>query len=66
MKHNLGKLDRIFRFILGMVWLSPLAPQFGIGWINLVVFIIAIIALIESFIGFCWLHKVCKIDNQNQ
>lgn len=66
MYKNLGKLDRIFRFILGIAWLSPLAPQFQVQWLNVVVFVIALIALIESFIGFCWLHKVCKIDNQNQ
>ncbi|MBP6926052.1 MAG: DUF2892 domain-containing protein [Candidatus Pacebacteria bacterium] len=66
MTHNLGKLDRIFRFILGVLWLSPMAPQFNAEWLNIIVFVIALIALIESFVGFCWLHKIANIDNQNQ
>lgn len=63
---NLGKLDRIFRFVLGILWLSPFAPQFDAGWINTLVFIVALIALAESFIGSCWLHRLFKIDNKNQ
>jgi len=66
MTQNLGKLDRIFRFILGILWLSPMAPQFGADWVNIVVFVVALIALLESFIGFCWLHGLLKINNQNQ
>ena len=66
MTHNLGKLDRIFRFILAFWWLGPLAPQFDIGWLNAAVAIIGWIALAESFLGYCWLQKVCKIDNKNQ
>ena len=63
---NLGKLDRIFRFILGILWLSPMAPQFGAEWANIVVFVIALIALVESFLGWCWLHTAFRIDNKNQ
>ncbi|OGI68970.1 hypothetical protein A3A09_01975 [Candidatus Nomurabacteria bacterium RIFCSPLOWO2_01_FULL_42_20] len=66
MTQNLGKLDRIFRFILGILWLSPMAPQFGAPWLNTVVFIVALIALVESFIGWCGLHSVFKINNCNQ
>ena len=66
MKQNLGNLDRIFRFVLGIVWLSPLAPQFEGGAYNTIVFIIALIALIESFLGWCWLHTAFGIDNKNQ
>lgn len=63
---NLGKLDRIFRFILGIVWLSPLAPRFENSAYNIIIFIVASIALIESFLGWCWLHTAFKIDNKNQ
>ncbi|MBI4154658.1 DUF2892 domain-containing protein [Candidatus Woesearchaeota archaeon] len=66
MKQNLGKLDRIFRFVLGIWWLGPWAPQFKIPWLNLIVFIVGWIALIESFIGWCWLHDLFKIKNKNQ
>ena len=63
---NLGKLDRIFRFILGVAWLSPLAPQFDAGWANALITTVGWIALVESFIGLCWLHRLFGIDNKNQ
>lgn len=66
MKQNLGKLDRIFRFVLAVWWLSPLAPQFSMVWVNWLIVIIGWIALIESFIGTCWLHGLFKINNKNQ
>ncbi len=66
MTQNLGKLDRIFRFVLGILWLSPLAPQFGIGWVNTLVFVVAVIALVESFLGWCGLHRIFHVDNKNQ
>jgi hypothetical protein len=66
MKQNLGKLDRIFRFILGILWIGPMAPQFETGWINVVIFIIALIALVESFLGYCMLHSLFNINNKDQ
>ena len=63
---NLGKLDRIFRFILGIVWLGPFAPQFEGNAYNTIIFIVALIALVESFLGWCWLHTAFHIDNKNQ
>lgn len=66
MKQNLGKLDRIFRFVLGIWLLSPLAPAFGIVWLNWALLVLGIIALIESFIGSCWLHTLFGINNKNQ
>ena len=66
MKQNLGKVDRILRFALAVWWLSPLAPQFYTGWANLLVVAVAWIALAESFLGWCWLHRLFGIDNKNQ
>ena len=66
MNQNLGKLDRIFRFILGILWLSPMAPQFNADWANTLIFIVALIALLESFLGWCGLHNFFKIDNKDQ
>ena len=63
---NLGKLDRILRFILAFWFIGPLAPQFGINWINIIIAIVGWIALLESFTGYCWLHRLFKIDNKNQ
>lgn len=66
MNQNLGKLDRIFRFALAVWWLGPFAPQFNIGLVNLLIAIVGWIALVESFIGLCWLHRLFSVDNKNQ
>ena len=66
MSQNLVKLDRILRFALAFWWLSPLAPQFNADWANLLIAIIGWIALVESFLGWCWLHQLFRIDNKNQ
>jgi len=65
MKSNLGKLDRILRFALAFWWLGPWAPQLEVLWLNWVVMIVGLIALAESFFGWCWLHKLLKINNKN-
>ncbi|MEM2915925.1 MAG: DUF2892 domain-containing protein [Candidatus Woesearchaeota archaeon] len=67
MKQNLGKLDRILRFILALWLLGPLAPRFWhCGWANMLIVIIGIIALVESFIGWCPMMDWLKIDNTKQ
>ncbi len=66
MKQNLGKLDRILRFALAVWWLSPLAPQFGASWANFIIAFVGWVALIESLIGWCGLHRLFRIDNKNQ
>ena len=63
---NLGKVDRVLRFALAVWWLSPLAPQFNAEWANILIAIVGWIALAESFIGQCWLHRLFGIDNKNQ
>ena len=65
-KQNLGKLDRVFRFVLGIWWLSPLAPLFSNEWGNLIIVVVGWIALAESFLGWCFLHGLFGIDNKNQ
>lgn len=66
MKQNLGKLDRIFRFALAAWWLSPYSPIFSLPWANWLIIIIGWVALVESFLGYCWLHELCGINNKNQ
>lgn len=66
MQQNLGKVDRILRFALAVWWLSPLAPQFSAEWANLLITAVAWIALAESFLGWCWIHRLFGIDNRNQ
>ncbi len=65
MKQNLGTLDRIFRFVLGVWWLSPLAPAYSVSWVNWAVFVVGWIVLAESFLGWCWVQKLLQIGNKN-
>jgi hypothetical protein len=53
-RQNLGKLDRILRFILAFWLLGPMGPRFWhCEWANMIIVLIGIIALIESFVGYC-------------
>ncbi len=65
-KQNLGKVDRILRFALAFWWLGPWAPTYNIDLANWVILIVGWISLIESFLGWCWLHKLLGIDNRKQ
>lgn len=60
MKQNLGTVDRILRFALAFWWLGPLAPGYGIP-IDWAIFVVGWIALIESFLGRCWIHGLLKL-----
>ncbi len=63
---NLGVTDRVLRFALAFWWLGPWKLQYGVEGVNWVLFIVGWIALLESFIGYCWLHKLLCIDNKKQ
>ena len=66
MKQNLGIVDRVLRFTLAFWLLGPVAPQFSLPWLNWLIVIIGVVALIESFIGWCGLHSMFEINNKNQ
>lgn len=66
MKQNLGSLDRILRFALAFWWLGPWAPKFGLEFVNWSIFIVGWIALIESFLGWCFIHDILGVSNKNQ
>ena len=65
MKQNLGKLDRVLRFILAFWLLGPLGPRiWHCGWANALIMLIGLIALIESFVGYCPLMHALGIDSK--
>jgi len=66
MKQNLGRTDRVLRFLLAFWWLGPWALRSNIELVNWLLIIVAWIALLESFTGYCWLHNIFKINNKNQ
>ncbi len=64
---KLGRVDRILRFALAVWWLSPaFAPQFTADWLNIVIALVGWISLAESFLGWCWLHRLFGVDNESQ
>ncbi len=66
MESNLGRLDRILRFLLAFWWLGPWTLTYSTPWVNWVIFIAGWVALLESFTGWCGLHTLLKINNKNQ
>ena len=70
MKSNLGRLDRILRFALAVWWLGPWRPEFFQAFVDvplvyLLVTLVGLIALVESFLGYCWLHQLLHINNKD-
>lgn len=65
-KRNLGSVDRVLRFALAFWWLGPWAPSYSSELVGGLIFFVGWIALLESFIGWCWLHTLFGIDNRNQ
>jgi len=67
-KQNLGKLDRIFRFVLALWFLGPYTPQFSLAqtnWLTAIhwlIMAIGVIALIEAFVGWCWLQGLLHLN----
>ncbi|HLC63544.1 MAG TPA: DUF2892 domain-containing protein [Candidatus Nanoarchaeia archaeon] len=53
MKQNLSMFDRILRFVLAFWFLGPLQPVSQSDLVNWIVLIFGVIALIESFVGYC-------------
>lgn len=66
MKQNLGRLDRIFRFVLGVWVLGPWAPWFMETWPDWLVIVVGLFLLMESLFGWCGLHDALGINNRNQ
>jgi len=66
MKTNLGTVDRVLRFGLAFWWLGPWALQYNAAWANWIIAIVGWIALIESFLGYCWLHDLFGIHTKDQ
>lgn len=66
MTRNLGTVDRVLRFALAFWWLGPWAPYFSADWTNVIVAVIGWVALVESFLGWCWLHTLFGINNKDQ
>ena len=65
-QQNLGRVDRVLRFALAFWWLGPWSPNYQYVVIGWVIMAVGWIALAESFLGWCWLHKLLGINNIRQ
>lgn len=65
MKRNLGTVDRVLRFALAFWWLGPWAPHPSSELLYGAMLVVAWIALVESFIGWCGLHTLFGIDRRD-
>ena len=63
MEKNIGKIDRILRFVIG-VFLLYIAYRINNKTIAIIAVIFALISIIESLIGFCGIYKILKIDTR--
>ena len=64
-KQNLGTVDRVLRFALAFWWLGPWPVQYSAVRLNWLVVVEGWIALLEAFLGYCWLHELLHIHNRN-
>jgi hypothetical protein len=63
---NLGTTDRVLRFALSFWWLGPWALRYPVEWVNWIIVVVGWIALLESFVGYCWLHDALGIRMKEQ
>jgi hypothetical protein len=62
MNKNVGAIDRVIRFIIGLVLLYG-GYYFGISTIvGIVLIVLGAISFIESLIGFCLIYKIFGIS----
>jgi cytoskeletal protein RodZ len=57
---NESQMDRAIRLVVGLVLLA-VGYQIG-GWLQIVLWVLAIIALITAATGTCWLYKILNIN----
>jgi len=68
MKPNVGLIDKIIRGLigLGLIYVASLTYA-GHLILSIIVFVLALVAIITSFTGFCLFYKIFGIDtNKSQ
>lgn len=58
---NESQMDRAIRLIVGLVLL--VVGSFVSGWPQIVLYILAIAALVTAATGFCWLYKLLNFSS---
>lgn len=64
MKANTGSTDRIIRIVLGIaIGYFAYSTSFETAWLQIVLYIIAVILLATALLKFCPLYSILKINS---
>jgi len=66
MKKNEGKLDRIIRFILGVVCFYLGYAVFNTGILNVFFYVLGVLLVVTSLIGYCPIYGVLGINTNKK
>ena len=65
LQKNEGKIDRLIRAVLGVALI--LGAYFWLtGWLQILVYVFGLIALITALTGFCGLYVLLKINTNTK
>ena len=64
MKKNIGKTDRIFRFVIGIILIYLAVAIIEFNYLKIILAVLGIISIVESFIGFCGIYKILGINTK--
>jgi len=62
MKKNEGKLDRIIRFILGVICFYLGYAIFNTGVLGIIFYVLGLLLLITSLTGYCGIYSIFGIN----
>jgi len=66
MKKNESKLDRIIRFILGVVCLYLGYAVFNTGLLSGLFYVLGVLLVVTSLIGYCAIYSVLGINTNKE
>jgi hypothetical protein len=62
MKKNMGKVDRIFRAVVGLILLAFIWAGQISGTLSVILTLVAVVLLVTSVLGFCPIYAPLKIS----
>ncbi|GAB4449699.1 MAG: DUF2892 domain-containing protein [Bacteroidia bacterium] len=66
MKQNMGKLDRIIRIIVAIIFAALYFMGITKGAVGLILLILGIVFVLTSFLGFCPLYLPFNINTKEK
>lgn len=62
MKPNVGSIDKVIRLILAALGIVLYFTHVVTGTLGIIVLVIAVLLIVTSFIGFCPLYPILKLN----